>query len=70
MIVFRALGFVADHDILEHVIYDFDDAELTEMVRASFDEAYFIQEQSVALNFIGNIACNLPLGGVTIRFYF
>ena len=45
MIVFRALGFVADHDILEHVIYDFDDAELTEMVRASFDEAYFIQEQ-------------------------
>ena len=50
---FRALGFVADHDILEHVIYDFDDAELTEMVRASFDEAYFIQEQSVALNFIG-----------------
>lgn len=53
MIVFRALGFVADHDILEHVIYDFDDAELTEMVRASFDEAYFIQEQSVALNFIG-----------------
>lgn len=32
MIVFRALGFVADRDILEHVIYDFDDAELTEMV--------------------------------------
>lgn len=54
MIVFRALGFVADHDILEHVIYDFDDAELTEMVRASFDEAYFIQEQQVALNFIGS----------------
>ena len=38
---------------MDHVIYDFDDAELTEMVRASFDEAYFIQEQSVALNFIG-----------------
>ncbi len=54
MIVFRALGFVADADILDHVIYDFEDAELTEMVRASFDEAYFIQEQSVALNFIGS----------------
>ena len=32
MIVFRALGFVADRDILEHVIYDFDDPELMEMV--------------------------------------
>ena len=41
-------------DILDHVIYDFDDAELTEMVRASFDEAYVIQERSVALNFIGS----------------
>ena len=54
MIVFRALGFVADRDILDHVIYDFDDAELTEMVRASFDEAYVIQERNVALNFIGS----------------
>nr|CAI5853946.1 unnamed protein product [Callosobruchus analis] len=41
MIVFRALGFVADRDILEHIIYDFDDPELMEM------------EQTVALNFIG-----------------
>jgi DNA-directed RNA polymerase II subunit RPB2 len=23
MVVFRALGFVADRDILEHIIYDF-----------------------------------------------
>ena len=36
MIVFRALGFVADRDILEHVIYDFDDPELMEMVRSFF----------------------------------
>jgi DNA-directed RNA polymerase beta subunit len=33
MIVFRALGFVADRDILEHIIYDFDDPEMMEMVR-------------------------------------
>lgn len=32
MIVFRALGFVADRDILEHIIYDFDDPEMMEMV--------------------------------------
>ena len=53
MIVFRALGFVADRDILEHIIYDFDDPELMEMVKPSLDEAFVIQEQDVALNFIG-----------------
>lgn len=53
MVVFRALGFVADRDILEHIIYDFDDPEMMEMVKPSLDEAFVIQEQSVALNFIG-----------------
>lgn len=53
MIVFRALGFVADRDILEHIIYDFDDPEMMEMVKPSLDEAFVIQEQKVALNFIG-----------------
>jgi len=54
MIVFRALGFVADRDILEHIIYDFGDPELMEMVKPSLDEAFVIQEQNVALNFIGS----------------
>ena len=54
MIVFRALGFVADRDILEHIIYDFDDPELMEMVKPSLDEAFVIQERDVALNFIGS----------------
>ncbi|KAH9507995.1 DNA-directed RNA polymerase II subunit RPB2 [Bulinus truncatus] len=36
IIVFRALGFVADRDILEHIIYDFDDPELMEMVKPSW----------------------------------
>ncbi|KAI1728980.1 RNA polymerase rpb2, domain 6 domain-containing protein [Ditylenchus destructor] len=53
MVVFRALGFVSDRDILEHIIYDFDDPEMMEMVKPSLDEAFVIQEQSVALNFIG-----------------
>lgn len=53
MIVFRALGFVADRDILEHIIYDFDDPEFMEMVKPSLDEAFVIQEQNIALNFIG-----------------
>ena len=33
MIVFRALGFVSDRDILEHIIYDFNDMEMMEAVR-------------------------------------
>lgn len=53
MIVFRALGFVADRDILEHIIYDFDDQEMMELVKPSLDEAFVVQEQNVALNFIG-----------------
>ncbi|XP_023931893.1 DNA-directed RNA polymerase II subunit RPB2-like [Lingula anatina] len=53
IIVFRALGFVSDRDILEHIIYDFDDPEMMEMVKPSLDEAFVIQEQNVALNFIG-----------------
>ncbi|KAH9419431.1 DNA-directed RNA polymerase II subunit RPB2 [Dermatophagoides pteronyssinus] len=53
MIVFRALGFVADRDILEHIIYDFEDPEMMEMVKPSLDEAFVIQEQRIALNFIG-----------------
>ena len=32
MIVFRALGYVSDRDILEHIIYDFEDIEMMEMV--------------------------------------
>ncbi|XP_067633223.1 DNA-directed RNA polymerase II subunit RPB2-like [Eurosta solidaginis] len=54
MIVFRALGFVADRDILEHIIYNFDDPEMMEMVKPSLDEAFAIQEQNVAPNFIGS----------------
>lgn len=52
--MFRALGFVSDRDILEHIIYDFEDPEMMEMVKPSLDEAFVIQEQNVALNFIGS----------------
>lgn len=54
LIVFRALGFVADRDILEHIIYDFEDSEMREMIKPSLDEAFVIQDQKVALNFIGS----------------
>ena len=44
----------SSRNILEHIIYDFDDPELSEMVKPSLDEAFVIQEQNVALNFIGS----------------
>mmetsp|Transcript_7174 Transcript_7174/g.15859 ORF Transcript_7174/g.15859 Transcript_7174/m.15859 type:complete len:1170 (-) Transcript_7174:18-3527(-) len=53
VIIFRALGFVADRDILEHIVYDLSDPTLMELVRPSLEEAFVIQNRSVALDFIG-----------------
>ncbi len=47
MLVFRALGFVADRSILEHIIYDFEDQEMMELLKPSLDEAFVIQDQVV-----------------------
>ena len=43
----------ADRDILEHIVYDFGDTEMMEALRPSIEEAYPIQSQEVALDFIG-----------------
>eukprot|EP01098_Paradermamoeba_levis_P003525 TRINITY_DN1590_c0_g1_i1.p1 TRINITY_DN1590_c0_g1~~TRINITY_DN1590_c0_g1_i1.p1 ORF type:complete len:651 (-),score=213.80 TRINITY_DN1590_c0_g1_i1:5-1957(-) len=53
IIIFRALGFVADRDILERICYDFKDVGMMEMLRPSLEEAFVIQDQNVALDFIG-----------------
>ncbi|GMH42706.1 hypothetical protein BSKO_10625 [Bryopsis sp. KO-2023] len=53
LVVFRALGFVADKDILEHIVFDFEDTELMEALRPSIEEAEPIKDQQVALDFIG-----------------
>mmetsp|Transcript_40541 Transcript_40541/g.53359 ORF Transcript_40541/g.53359 Transcript_40541/m.53359 type:complete len:1186 (+) Transcript_40541:199-3756(+) len=53
VVIFRALGFVADRDILEHIVYDFSDTEMMERFRPSLEEAFVIQNQTVALDFIG-----------------
>eukprot|EP00890_Picochlorum_soloecismus_P003995 jgi/Picsp_1/4597/NSC_01967-R1_rna polymerase ii second largest subunit len=52
-IVFRALGLVADKDILEHIVYDFEDTGMLDALRSSIEEAIPIQSQEVALDFIG-----------------
>eukprot|EP00842_Homolaphlyctis_polyrhiza_P001918 jgi/Hompol1/2727/HPOL_003044-RA len=53
MVVFRALGVLADRDILEHICYDFNDHQMLEMLKPCIEEAFVIQEQEVALDFIG-----------------
>lgn len=53
IVVFRALGFVADKDILEHVCYDFSDTAMMELLRPSLEEAATIQNQQLALDYIG-----------------
>lgn len=53
IVLFRALGFVTDRDILEHIVYDLKDSRMTELLRPSLEEAFVIQDQNVALDFIG-----------------
>lgn len=53
VIIFRALGFVADREILSHICYNFNDAEMMERFRPSLEDASVIQNQDVALDFIG-----------------
>ena len=45
IIVFWALGFVADKDILEHICYDFSDAAMMELLRPSLEEDFVIHNQ-------------------------
>lgn len=47
-IIFRALGFVSDRDILEHIVYSFEDNEMMEALRASIEESQPIQSQEVS----------------------
>lgn len=53
VIIFRALGFVSDRDILEHICYDLNDARMMDLVRPSLEEALVIQSKDVALDYIG-----------------
>ncbi|KAG5104673.1 hypothetical protein JHK82_041643 [Glycine max] len=53
VIVFRALGIVPDKHILEHISYDFSDTQMVELLRPSLGEAFVIQNQQVALDYIG-----------------
>ncbi|CAG8548150.1 7523_t:CDS:10 [Ambispora gerdemannii] len=53
LIVFRALGLVADKDFLNHICYDPLDTQMLEALKPCIEEAFAIQNQEVALDWIG-----------------
>jgi DNA-directed RNA polymerase II subunit RPB2 len=52
VIVFRALGILSDKDILQHIVYDFEDNQMLEMLRPCIEEAFEIQDRDTALDYI------------------
>jgi len=57
MVVFRALGLTNDKEVLEHIVYDLNgDAEMLDALRPSIEEAFPVQSQETALDYIGKRA--------------
>jgi len=52
VIMMRALGIVADKDILERIVYDFGDIAMLNACRNSIEDAAPINTQDMALDFI------------------
>lgn len=55
IVLFRALGLVADKDILEHIVYNLDDVEMMDLLRPSLEEASVIQSQEARCR-----GCHMP----------
>jgi len=53
VILFRALGIDNDGSILQHICYTLDDMAMLEMLRPSLEEAAPINNQELALDWIG-----------------
>jgi DNA-directed RNA polymerase II subunit RPB2 len=55
-VLFRALGYASDREILERIVYDFNDTQMIDLVRPSLVEAASITVRQVALDYIGRRA--------------
>ena len=53
VILFRAMGFVADRDIISHICYDSSDVRMMELLKPSLEESVEISSQEHALDYIG-----------------
>lgn len=49
VVVFRALDIIPDRDILDHICYDKNDAELFEMMKPCLEDAFPIQSRDVSI---------------------
>ena len=58
IILFRALGFESDKQILSHICYDFEDDQMMQLLRPSLMEAISYNTKELALDFIGKRATN------------
>lgn len=56
VILFRALGFDNDSEVMSHICYDYEDEELMTAIMPSIEEAQVIQEQDIALDYIAKRA--------------
>ena len=52
VILMRALNIIGDKQILDLIIYDSTDTDMTDMLRASIEEAQTIRTQEDALDYI------------------
>jgi len=59
VVVFRALGFQNDRQVLSHIVYDMADGDMVEAVRPSLEESRAITSTEAARNFIGKRAQNM-----------
>lgn len=57
-VVFRALGVISDRDILEHICYDMQDAQMLEMLKPCIDDGFVIQDREVRV--IYHLVCTRP----------
>ena len=68
-IVFRALGFTSDKEILELIVYDFKDTQIMELCRPSLEMASAIQTREIALDYIGRRGVGQFLFFVVLFFF-
>jgi DNA-directed RNA polymerase II subunit RPB2 len=59
VVLFRALGFHNDRQVISHIVYDLADNDMVEAVRPSVEEARAITSTDAARNFIGKRAQNM-----------
>ena len=54
--------YILNRDVIEHIVYDFTDGEMMERFRPSLEDASPVQNQVVALDYIGKRGSAINVG--------